>query len=878
MYEIRVNGKVHRTEEDRNLLAFLREDLGLTSAKNGCGEGTCGACMVLVDGNKQRACRLKLSQVDRKEVLTVEGLSPREAEVYAWAFAAAGAVQCGFCTPGMVISAKTLLDQNRNPTRRQIKEALRGNLCRCTGYAKIEEAVEAAARALREDHIPEEEDRPWRIGERMPRVDARDKVLGRARFADDLSLPGMLHGAVFRSPVPRGLVERIRVDEARGLEGVEAVLTWKDIPGARILGHLVRDWPVLVAEGEETRYVGDALALVAARTPEIAREALTRIRVDLRELPPVLSPEEALAPGAPQLHPWGNRVETKTRVKRGDAEEALARSAHVVTRTYRTQRVDHAFLEPESALAEPVEDGIVVITGGQGVYDENRQIGELLNLPPEKVRCVTALVGGGFGGKEDLSVQHHAALLAWITRKPVKLTWTREESLRVHPKRHPMTLQVTSGCDEEGRLTAHRIRITSDTGAYTSLGGPVLQRACTHAGGPYRVPHIDIEGTGVYTNNPPCGAFRGFGVTQSAFALESNLNLLAEAAGLSYWEIRWRNAIAPGDVMSNGQIAGPDVRFRETLLAAREAFESSPRAGIACGMKNSGLGVGVPDVSRVRLEVREGQVRVYTSAACMGQGIATVTTQIVSHVTGLPVSRIRHMPADTRLTPDAGTSTASRQTVFTGEATRRCAEALRQDLLDEGALEALEGRDYYREFDFKSDPMGSEVPNPVSHIAYGYATHVAILDEEGRLERYMACHDSGQPINLPSMEGQIEGGVVMGMGYALTEDFPTPEGYPTRTYGTLGLWRAPEVPPLEVKLCFAQDGEVAFGAKGVGEIALVPPAPAIALAYRRFDGRERTRLPLEGTPYDRRLSHAPRPEGPRGPKNTEPGGDGHHDL
>ncbi|WP_281745004.1 selenium-dependent xanthine dehydrogenase [Thermanaerovibrio acidaminovorans] len=852
MYVFKVNGVEHQEERDRNLLEYLRKELQITSAKEGCGEGACGTCMVLVDGKKHRACLLKLSQLDGKEVITVEGLSEREKQVYTWAFASTGAVQCGFCIPGMVISAKALLDQNLNPTRKDIKEAIRGNICRCTGYVKIEDAIEKAAWAFRENYVPVEEDRAWKVGEAMPRVDAKDKVLGVAKFVDDLSLPGMLYGAVLRSPVPRGLVKKIDVSEAKAMEGVEAVITWRDIPGKRIVGHLVQDWPVLVAEGEETRYVGDALALVAARDVHIAREAVKRIKVDIEELKPLLTPEEALAPDAPKIHPWGNKVEVKTHVKRGDVDEALAKSAHVVTRVYKTQRVDHAFMEPESALAEVVDDGIVVYTGGQGVYDENRQISAMLGIPAEKVRCITAMVGGGFGGKEDMSVQHHAALMAWITKKPVKLTWTREESLRVHPKRHPMTIEITSGCDEEGRLTAHRIRITSDTGAYSSLGGPVLQRACTHAGGPYKVPNIDIEGVGVYTNNPPCGAFRGFGVTQSAFAVEGNLNLLAEKVGISYWEIRWRNAIEPGDVMSNGQIAGPDVRLKETLMAAKEAFESSPYAGIACGMKNSGLGVGVPDVSRVRLEVRNGVVHIYTSAACMGQGIATMTTQIVSHVTGLPVSKIKHMPADTKLTPDAGTSTASRQTVFTGEATRRCAELLRQDLLDAGSLEALEGKDYYQEFDFKSDPMGSDKPNPVSHIAYGYATHVVILNQEGKLERYVACHDSGQPINIKSMEGQIEGGIVMGMGYALTEEFPTPGGYPVKKYGTLGLWRATDVPPIEVKLCYAKGGDVVFGAKGVGEISLVPPAPAIALAYKRFDGVERTELPLVGTPYDKR--------------------------
>ncbi len=847
-----VNGTEREASGGGTLLDCLRDDLRLTSVKRGCGEGSCGTCTVLVDGRPLRACRLDLEAVEGRSVLTVEGLSDREKAVYAWAFARCGAVQCGFCTPAMVLCAKALIDGNADPTRREVKEALRGNICRCTGYVKIEEAVLLAARAFREGLEPDDNDRPWRIGEPMPRVDAAPKVLGAARFADDFSLPGMLVGAVLRSPAPRVRVRSLDVSAARALPGVAAVLTAKDVPGRRVLGHLVQDWPVLVAEGEETRYVGDALALVAAETKEAARKALEAIRLDCEILRPLLSPEEALAPGAPHIHEGGNLVDVRTRVVRGDVDRALAEAAHVVTRTYRTQRVEHAFLEPESALAEPADGGLTVITGGQGVYDDRRGIAAMLDLPEEKVRIVTALVGGGFGGKEDLSVQHHAALLAWATGRRGKLTLSRDESLRVHPKRHPMTLEYTSACDGEGHLTAHKIRITSDTGAYASLGGPVLQRACTHATGPYRTPNVDIEGKGVYTHNVPCGAFRGFGVTQSAFALESQLNLLAEAVGISYWEIRRRNVVVPGDVLGNGQIAGPDTMILETLLAAKEAYDSSPYAGIACGMKNSGLGVGVPDVSRVRLEVRKGRATIFTSAACMGQGIAAMTSQIVSHVTGLPLSKITHVSADTALTPDAGTSTASRQTVFTGEATRRCAEDLAADLSQSGSLEALEGRSYYREFDFRTDPMGSDKANPVSHIAYSYATQVFILDEAGRVCRVVACHDSGKAINPLSVEGQIEGGVVMGLGYALTETFPVDGGVPKARYGTLGLWRAPDVPPVEVILVEPSGGDVVFGAKGVGEIALVPPAPAIALAYRRYDGKERTELPLAETPYRRK--------------------------
>ena len=426
----------------------------------------------------------------------------------------------------------------------------------------------------------------------------------------------------------------------------------------------------------------------------------------------------------------------------------------------------------------------------------------MLGCPESGVRVISALVGGGFGGKEDMSVQHHAALLAWHAKRPVRVTLSRQESLIVHPKRHPMVMDYTAGCDAEGRLTAMRVRIRGDTGAYTSLGGPVMQRACTHATGPYRVPNVDIEGTNVYTNNPPSGAFRGFGVTQSAFAVECTLNLLAEKAGISYWDIRDRNVVEPGDVLGNGQIAAQNTAIRECLAAVKPYFESSPRAGLACAWKNSGLGVGVPDAGRMRLVVRDGGIRLFTSAACMGQGVATTMVQIASFTTGLPVNRIAFNPPDTALTPDSGTSTASRQTLFTGEATRRVCVQFAEALKEAGGdIGRLEGREFYDEFLFISDPMGSDKPHPVSHAAYSYAAHVCILSEDGRIERYIACHDVGQVINRNSVEGQIEGGVVMGLGYALTEDLRLEGGVPRARLGTLGLFRAPDVPPID-SLCF----------------------------------------------------------------------------
>jgi len=849
LMQFKLNGNDVMVPEDSNLLEYLREDACLTSVKNGCGEGACGACMVLVDGKAQRACILTTTKVQGKAVLTVEGLSEREKEVYAWAFAEAGAVQCGFCIPGMVISAKALLDQNANPSPAEIKKALQGNICRCTGYVKIEKAIAMAAKALREGIIPPAEN-SCRVGRRAPRIDAREKVLGTGEYVDDLKVKGMLYGAVLRSKYPRALVKRIDVAVARAYPGVEAVLTAGDIPGERFLGHIIHDWPVMIAEGEETRYVGDALALVAASSKTAARQALQLIQVEYEERTPLLSPQEALADRAPQLHPSGNLL-ARTVLKRGNATAAIAQAKYVVSHKYTTPPTEHAFLEPESALAVPEKDGtLTVYTGGQSVYDEHHGIVAMLGVPGETVRVISKLVGGGFCGKEDLSVQHHAALLAWHTQKPVKLTLSRSESILVHPKRHPMELEFTTACDEQGRITAVQAYIVADKGAYASLGGPVMQRACTHAAGPYQIKNVDIVGIGVYTNNPPAGAFRGFGVTQSCFAMESNLNELAEQLGLSPWEIRFRNAIEPGMVLPNGQIADAGTAFKETLLAVKAVFDTHPGAGIACAMKNSGLGVGVPDVGRVKIKVLGGRALVCTSAACMGQGLATVMLQIVAETTGLGEDSIQvHVP-DTAITPDGGTSTASRQTVFTGEAARQAALALKEDLRSHSLAE-LEGREYYREYQGITDPMNSDKPNPVSHVAYGYATQVVVLDEAGRIEKIVAAHDIGRAINPTTVEGQIEGGVVMGMGYALTEDFPLEKGVPTAKFGTLGLLRCGTVPVIECLLVEKNLDPLAYGAKGIGEIVCIPTAPAIAGAYYRRDGKLRTSLPLPETPYSR---------------------------
>lgn len=850
MYTLTVNGKQVSCSANKKLLSFLRDDLAVTSAKDGCSQGACGTCMVLVDGKATRACIPRLEKVHGTSVVSVEGLSPREKDVYAFAFAEAGAVQCGFCIPGMVISAKALLDVTPSPDREEVKKALHNNICRCTGYVKIEDAVLYAAAMLRENTPVPTREFTGILGEDFHRVDARDKVLGTGQYVDDMTVPGMLHASAIRTKFPRATV--LCVDASKALEHpeCEAVLTATDVPGSVKIGHLVPDWDVMIAVGDTTRYVGDSVALVVAKTWEALQEIKKLVEITYEELPPVVNPQEAMREGAPRIHENGN-ILRREHLVRGDADAAIAASAHVVTRHYSVPFTEHACMEPECALAEPEgEGGVHVYTGAQGIYDEQREISMMLGIPPEKVHVTSKLVGGGFGGKEDMSVQHHAALAAWCLKKPVKVKLSRQESIMVHPKRHAMEMEFTTACDENGILTGMKAALISDTGAYASLGGPVLQRACTHAAGPYNYQNMDVKGVAVYTNNPPGGAFRGFGVSQSAFATECNLNLLAEMVGISPWEIRYRNAIRPGQVLPNGQIADGTTALTSCLEAVKECYENHPRAGIASSFKNSGLGVGVPDTSRCIISVERGRLHARSSAACIGQGMATVITQIICETVKVAPGLVVVEAPDTHRTPNSGTTTASRQTLLTGEATVRAARQIRAELDSGKMLADLEGMEFYGEYRTETDAMGSDKPNPVSHVAYGYAAQVVLLDEEGRVERVVAAYDVGRVVNPKSARGQIEGGVAMGLGYALTEDYPLKDSRPLAKYATLGLLRATEVPPIEVRLVKTKEcGEYAYGAKGVGELATIPTAPAVCGAYYAFDGVFRTKLPLEDTFY-----------------------------
>lgn len=847
MYTFQVNGKTYTTPQDIRLIEYLREELALTSVKNGCTEGVCGTCTVLVDGRACKSCVLRTSRLEGKSILTCEGLTPREKQVYAYAFTHCGAVQCGFCTPGMVMSAKALLDKDPAPTQEAVKKAIRGNLCRCTGYRKVIDAILLAGQLLREDTPVPVEYASGQVGEAMHRLDAPAKAIGEAEYTDDIRLPGMLWGGAVRAHYPRAIVKAVDVSAAAAVPGVVRVVTAADLPGTVKVGHLTRDQWVLVPVGGEVHFRGDPIVLIAAETPAALEEAKALVHVDYEELKPILTLADSMAPDAPQLQEEGNLL-TRQVLCRGDADARLAESAHVVTTHYETPPTDHAFLEPECAVAAPEGGGVVVWSSDQGIYQTRRECVDATGLDEGLVRVVAKSVGGAFGGKEDMSVQHHAAILALLTQRPVKVSMSRAESLLCHPKRHPFVMDVTTGCDENGCLTAFKARLYTDTGAFASLGKPVLQRACTHAAGPYHYQDVDIVGEAWYTNNPPNGAFRGFGVTQSCFAAECNLDLLAEKVGISPFEIRWRNAIRPGEVLPNGQVASPDTALVETLEAVRPYYEANPKAGIACAMKNSGLGVGIPDTGRVSLHIQDGVCHIRSSAACLGQGLGTILSQIVCQTAGLKPDVVVWDAPDTSLAPNAGNSTASRQTLFTGEATRRAAQSLRDALRGRG-LDAAEGQDFYGEYTGVTDAMGTDKPNPVSHIAYGYATHLVELDEAGRLKRVVAAHDVGRAVNPINIEGQIEGGVVMSLGFALTERLTEVDGKPVESFGRLGLFRADQVPEVVPIIVEKNHSELACGAKGVGEICSIPTAPAVQNAYYNFDGRFRTTLPLPSTPY-----------------------------
>jgi xanthine dehydrogenase molybdenum-binding subunit len=859
-------------EAGQSALDLLRERFKLTSLKDACQpQGQCGCCLALVDGAPKTTCAIPAEKLAGRSIVTLEGVAEDERRLHADALQAAAGLQCGFCTPGFTLRIKWLTDQDKLLTRPEMAKALDGHLCRCTGYVKILDAVELIHRAKQGGPAPVVQV-DGGVGQAMARVQGAQLALGTRPFIADLEAPGLLHGAVTLSPHARARVVRIDTAKARALPGVVAVATAKDVPGDRWVGQLYADWPVLVAEGEEVRYVGDVLAVVAAEDPRTARRAAQLVEVEYAPLPPVLDPAEAVKPGAPQVNPKHDNVLSRTRFSRGDVDAALAASAHVVTGTWETQRIEHLFLEPEAALATPLPDGRLHLhSQGQGIFDDRRQVAKVLGEPEERVHVELVPNGGAFGGKEDMSIQAQTALLARLTGRPVRLVLSREESIRIHPKRHPMRMAYTVGCDAEGRLTAARVRILGDSGAYASVGGKVLERAGGHACGPYRVPAVDVEAVAAYTNNPPCGAMRGFGVNQTSFAMEGCLDLLARKVGLDGWEMRFRNVLRVGDTFTTGQVLEKSVGLERTLLAVKDAYQAARAAGravgIGCGIKNSGIGNGAIEKGKVRLVVRpDGRIDLHMGFTEMGQGLHTVAAQCAAEVSGLPSSRF--VPStDTRYELGSGQTTGSRGTLLTGRAVVDAAAKLRAELDRGSTLGDLVGREFAGETTIDdTTPPGklNREGKLKTHTAFGYATQVVILDEAGRLERVVAAHDVGRAINPQQCEAQIEGSVHMGLGYALTEELPCVDGMPVSfKLRDLGVLRAQHMPGVEVILVEDPEPEGPFGAKGVGEIGLVPTAGAVAGALEAFDGIRRTRLPMKDSPAAKAINVGRLPQAER---------------
>ena len=850
-----------RPRADESLLEVLRERLGVLSVKDGCmPQGQCGCCLALVEGRAVVTCAMPAAKAAGKTVETLEGLPEEERELLARAFVGTAGLQCGFCIPGIAVRAKHLVQKNTSPSRQEIAKALDVHLCRCTGYTKIVDAVEAYAESKR-GGAPPELCSDGRVGQSLARYQGAELTLGCRPYVADLIRPEMLHGVVRLSDHPRARVLRIDTTRAEALHGVVSVATARDVPGERWYGLILKDWPGFVAEGEEVRCVGDFIAAVAAEDEYTARAAAALIDVEYEVLEPVVDVDAALADDAPKVNPTHPNRLSHTVVRRGDAHGGLAGSVYTVEGVWHTQRIEHLYLEPESALAEPrAGGGIHLYSQGQGVFDDRRQVAALLGVDEEEVFVELVPNGGAFGGKEDMAVQPHAALLCQLTGRPVRVTLNREESIRVHPKRHPIRMHYRVGCDVEGKLTAVWARMIGDTGAYASVGAKVLERAAGHSCGPYSVPNVDVEAVAVSTNNPPCGAMRGFGANQAHFAMDGCMDLLARKVGITGWEMRWRNAVEVGSTFSTGQVFEKSVGLKETLLAVRDTYDGARAAGhavgIGCGIKNSGIGNGASEWGKARLVVEDdGTISLYNGYTEMGQGLLTVLTQCAVEVTKLPAAVFRPK-VDATFALGCGQTTGSRATLFGGRAVKSAAEKLAADLQAGKTLAQLVGSVYAADvvIDDTTAP-GKENGKIKTHTSFGFATQVCILDADGRIERFIAAHDVGRAINPALCEGQIEGSVHMGLGYALTEDLPCEGGWPvTYKLRDIGVLRARDMPEIEVILVEDPEPEGPFGAKGVGEIGLVPTAAAVASALAEFDGEQRTRLPMGDSPAGQAMS------------------------
>jgi len=909
-----VNGKQYSLESipGETLSTLLRERLRLTGTKIGCEEAECGACTVLVDGQPMMSCVYPAERADGKTIVTIEGLAQRVHEEMKLhplqeAFVEHGAVQCGFCIPGQILTAYALLKRNPNPDSADIRFALKDTLCRCAGYPSIENAILAAAQALRTGepvqkptHIPDSIHEHKTVGHSHLRPEAVEKVTGEALYTDDLKFDGMLYAKAKRAMIPHGFLKKLDISKAKALPGVAAILTAEDIPAEKNHGLVIFDWPVMVGIGERVRYVGDTLAIVAAETQEIAEQAIGLIEAEFELQPVITNPVQARQEGVPQIHEKGNLLK-HIKVRKGDMDAGFASADVILEHTFHTPTTDHAFIEPECSIGVPLPDGrMEIYVGSQIPYQDRTQVARVMGWPEERVRVVGQLMGGGFGGKEDVMGQIHVAMLANVTQRPVKLLFDRHESLLVHPKRHATQIRVKLGAKKDGRIVAMETELYGDTGAYASLGEKVMTRATTHSAGPYDIEHVRADCYAMYTNNPPAGAFRGFGVTQSAFAVESMMDMLADTVGVDRVELRRMNALHVGSITNTGQVLNESVGLTECIdrvdaeMRKHTPAPFAPRVdsanpnlvrawGFASAYKNTGLGGGAPDISGADVELYEdGTFQVRSSAAELGQGLVTVMRLTVAEEMAVAPEQVRVLVMDTDLAPNGGPTTASRQTFVTGNASRYAAKTLRDHITatmaekfdvrpeqiryEDGIVHVNGHSMTYAEIYKEMTAIGQqpkvryeyEAPKTMPlgeggdmHFAFSFGVQAAEVEVnkltgEVRVLKVISANDVGMAVNPLGLQGQIEGGVMMGLGNCLTEEFIMDNGYVVTDhlarYRVPGIMLTPEITSIIVEHPISSGP---YGAKGVGEICSIPTTPAITNAIYNAVGVRIFKTPVD---------------------------------
>ncbi len=909
------------TTSDRSLLDVLRDDLGLTGAKRGCDIGTCGSCTVILNGRAEMSCIVPIARAQGATIETVEGLS-RDGRLHPLqqGFIDGHGFQCGICTSGFLMSAKALLDKYPNPTDRQIEQAIHKNICRCTGYNQLVESIKLAAGQIVPDDLDRSTYRTARIvaamagtpdmpvrelhvvGKPQARIESRSRVDGSALYTADIKIPGTLHAVTVRADRASADIVSMDIGPALDAEGVVRVLTHHDIAGENAYGKVIRDQQVFAVN--RVRYYGEPVALVIAESAMAARRAAAMVRIVYRDRPGVFDPEDAMAPDAPKVHDKGN-VLSHYHIEKGDVESAWARCAHIIERRYTTQPQDHAPIEPEAAISywDDTDGKLTVISPGQSVFFDRLNICRALGIPKDDVKCIQPAIGAAYGKREDIYAQIHVALGALVTGRPVRIEYTREETMYVTTKRTQLRTTIKAGCDASGKLIALQARVVGDAGAYASWSVNIMRKAGVLVSGPYNIPNVRVDSYAVYTNNPMTGATRGFGAAETAFCAESFMDELAHEAGIDPVAFRRLNVLRPGmRSATDFQLPGP-LPVLETINEAVKDGEwgqpctphpSDPLRfrrgrGVATIWYGIGFGSGITDTPGCIAELHDdGACTIRVGTVDYGNGSNTTFCMLAAETLGSTVDAIHVINADSSQTPNCGSTVATKQTYTTGNAVvvacaklRADADAIAAKLLgvtpdciaaESGYYHATGNGDHrlslaeiarhFREFGkpkrregfFAAGkmtmPLDPKTGLGKAWFPMAYGTQIADVTVDTKtgkitVDRIVAAHYVGRAINPRAVRGQVVGGVSFGIGYALTEDVKYVNGICQNVnFDKYKLMRVTEAPLVKVIAVEQDETTGPYGAIGVGEPPTLGPAPAIANAVFDAVGIRIRDLPL----------------------------------